>query len=261
MTRRILLALALASPLVPAESAHAEARTVTVAAASDLKFAFDEVLVGFKAAHPELTVTVTYGSSGTFSTQLQQGAPFDLFLSADLAYPKELETKGMIVPGSTFQYAAGRLVVWVPNTSALDVTRLGMEALRAPEIGHVAIANPAHAPYGRAAEAALKTYGVYDAVQPKLVLGENIAQTAQFVQTGAADVGLIAFSLAVAPPMATSGRYWEVPLTAYPTLEQGGCILRSAQDPDAARILAGYLTATEGRTVLKKYGFFLPEKP
>jgi molybdate transport system substrate-binding protein len=140
----------------------------------------------------------------------------------------------------------------------LDLSK-GLEALKDSSIQHIAIANPAHAPYGRAAEAALRSAGVYEAVQSKLVLGDNIVQTAQFVQTGAADVGLIALSLAVAPTMASAGRYFEIPQSMYPTLEQGGCVLKNAQDSEAAKTLTGYMQAESGRAVLKKYGFSLPE--
>lgn len=263
MTRRSLLALAafaLATAPLGARPAWGATNTVAVAAAADLKFALDELLVGFRAAHPEIAVTVSYGSSGTFATQLQHGAPFDVYLSADLAYPRDLEAKGLVLPGSTFEYAVGRLVLWVPNASTLDVATRGMDALRDPAVRHVAIANPLHAPYGRAAEAAMRAAGVYDAVHSKLVYGENVAQTAQFVQSGAADAGLVALSLAVSPAMASTGRYWEVPLSTYPQLDQGGCILNAAQDPAAARALVAWLSGEQGRAVLKKYGFYMPEE-
>lgn len=255
MTRRALVVLASAALFGAPAVARAAPNTVSVAAASDLKFALDELLVGLRSRRPDLTVTVSYGSSGTFATQLQQGAPFDLFLSADVAYARDLETKGLVAAGSVFTYAVGRLVLWVPTSSALDLSKLGMTALIDPSVQHVAIANPAHAPYGRAAEAALRGAGVYEAVRAKLVLGENIAQTAQFVQTGAADAGLLALSLALAPPMVASGRYWEVPPDAYPALNQGGCVLKRAQDPDAAATVVAALMSSEGRATLKKYGF------
>jgi molybdate transport system substrate-binding protein len=129
--------------------------------------------------------------------------------------------------------------------------------LRAASVRHVAIANPQHAPYGRAAEAALRSLGIYDSVQRKLVLGENVAQTLQFVQSGAADVGIVALSLALAPPVRGQGRYWEVPDAAYPRVEQGGVILK---DSKAARELRAFLLGDGARRVLKEYGFSLPEK-
>ena len=261
MRRRSLLVCLFGLLIGAALPARVQAapNTVVVAAASDLKFARDELLVGFRAAHPEITVTVSYGSSGNFSTQLQQGAPFDLFLSADIAYPRALEEKGLVLPRSTVMYGEGRLVLWVPVRGGLDPSR-GLELLRDPAVRHVAIANPIHAPYGRAAEAALKSSNVYQHINSKLVFGDNVTQAASFVQTGAADAGLIALSLAVAPPMAGSGRYWELPAGSYPRLEQGGCVMRAAQDQAAARLLMDRLTG-EGRAVLQKYGFFLPGSP
>ena len=151
----------------------------------------------------------------------------------------------------------GRLVVWVPTASRIPVDR-GFPSLTSPEVRKIAIANPRHAPYGRAAEAALRSQGVYDAVKDKLVFGENVAQTAQFVQSGAADAGIIALSLAVAPAMAREGRYFEVPLEAYPRVEQGGIVLGRAKDPEAARALRDFVLGQDGRAILKRYGFSLP---
>jgi len=151
----------------------------------------------------------------------------------------------------------GRIVLWVPATSRLPVER-GLQVLASPDLRKIAIANPRHAPYGRAAEAALRTFGVYDAVKDRLVLGENIAQTAQFVQSGNADAGIIALSLALAPALAREGRYFEVPLESYPRLEQGGVILARASAPEAARRLRDFILSADGRATLKRYGFFLP---
>lgn len=234
----------------------AEQRTLTIAAASDLKFALDELLEGFRAKHPGAQVQVTYGSSGNFLAQLSNGAPFDVFLSADVAYPRKLAEQGLVAD-DVFLYAVGRLVVWVPKGSPLPVEQRGMEALREPAAQRIAIANPQHAPYGRAAEAAMKSLGVYDAVEDKLVLGENIAQTAQFVQSGAADAGIIALALALAPAMKAQGSYWEVPLDTYPRMEQGGAILKNAKDAELARSFRDYLLGAEGTTLLKRYGFSL----
>jgi molybdate transport system substrate-binding protein len=175
-----------------------------------------------------------------------------------LSYPRQLAEQALAVPGSEFTYAVGRLVLWVPSASPLEVEKLGMEALRRPEVRHVAISNPQHAPYGQAAEAALRSLGVYEAVRGKLVYGENVAQALQFVQSGAAEAGLIALSLAVAPAVASTGRYWEVPLDAFPRLEQGGVILKTARNPDAAQRLRAFVTGERGRAVLKRFGFFLP---
>ena len=230
---------------------------LTIAAASDLKFALDEFLKDFRARNPEAEVQVTYGSSGNFLAQISQGAPFDVFLSADVAYPRKLVEQGL-VEGDVFLYGVGRLVVWVPRDSALPVEKLGLQALREPAARRIAIANPQHAPYGRAAEAALKSQGLFDSVKDRLVLGENIAQTAQFVQSGAADVGLIALALALAPAMKAEGRYVEVPLDAYPRMDQGGALLKKARDPALARRFRDTLHGEEGKALLRRYGFFLP---
>lgn len=231
---------------------------LTIAAAADLKYALDEVIHEYRSIHPQSVVRVSYGSSGTFFAQLSNRAPFDLFLSADLAYPRELAKRGLVLEGTEFTYAVGRIVLWVPSASKLDLEHSGVAVLRDPAVRHVAIANPQHAPYGRAAEAALRSLGVWDAVQAKLVLGENIAQTLQFVENGAADAGVIALSLALAPPLAGKGRYWEIPLAAYPRIEQGGVILKWASNVEQARRFREFLLSERGRAVLKRYGFFLP---
>ena len=169
-----------------------------VAAAADLNVALGELIARFGASH-DVDVTVSYGSSGTFYAQLLNQAPFDLFLSADLQYPNELVARGLTLPQTAFTYAVGRLVVWAPAGSPLEIERDGVQALTAASIAHVAIANPEHAPYGRAAVAAMESAGVYDRLRPKLVFGENVAQAMQFAQSGAADAAIVALSLALAP--------------------------------------------------------------
>ena len=205
-----------------------------------------------------IDVEPTYGSSGNFFAQLSNKAPFDIFLAADIDYPRKLIEQGQAVKESEFMYAIGHLVVWVRNESPLDVTGLGVQALVDPGVRKIAIANPKHAPYGRAAEAALKHLEVYGQVQDRLVLGENIAQAALFVESGAADVGIIALSLAMAPAMKEKGRYWSVPLDAYPRLEQGGAILNWARDRDATNAFRSFMTSEKGRNTLRRYGFQLP---
>jgi molybdate transport system substrate-binding protein len=232
---------------------------VRIAAAADLRFALDEMVRRFEADHPGVEVTVTYGSSGNFFAQLQQGAPFDLFLSADVEYPRRLEAQGVTMPGETFTYAVGRIVLWVRNDSPLDVATRGFDALLDPRAAHVAIANPEHAPYGRAAEAALESAGLLDRVRAKLVLGENVSQTMQFVQSGAADAGIVALSLALAPTVVDQGRYWEVPIDRYPRMAQGGAMLANAADPDAARLFAAFMQADAGRAILRRFGFSTEE--
>jgi molybdate transport system substrate-binding protein len=232
---------------------------LSIAAAADLQFALEEVSRQFHAAHPEVETQIVYGSSGNFYAQIRNQAPFDLFLSADLEYPRQLARQGLALPDSVFPYAVGRLAVWVRADSPLDVAAMQMRAFDDPSVKHAAIANPQHAPYGRAAEAALRSAAVYDRIAGKLVLGENIAQTLQFVQSGAADVGIVALSLALAPSMRGQGRYWEVPLNSYPKLWQGGVILKRAQGSRAAAAFRAYLVSAAGRRILQQYGFSLPD--
>jgi molybdate transport system substrate-binding protein len=238
------------------ESAPTE---LSIAAAADLKYALDDLVKQFAEKYPATKVNVTYGSSGNFFAQFQNGAPFDLFFSADIAYPRKLAEKGLGAD-DVFLYAIGRIVVWVPKDSPVDVDRLGIKALLEPSVRKIAVANPEHAPYGRAAVAAMKALNVYDQVESRLVYGENIAQTAQFAQSGAADVGILALSLAVAPQMRDAGRFWQVPLDAYPRMEQGGIILKSSRSLGTARAFRDFVMGDHGREVLAHYGFYLPGK-
>lgn len=231
---------------------------VGVAAASDLRFAMDDLIAASAAANPGVTVEATYGSSGTYFSQISEGAPFDVYFSADAGYPRKLETAGLAQSGSTQLYGIGQIVVWVPNDSALDVESRGLEALTDASVRTIAIANPEHAPYGRAAVAAMQTAGIYDAVKSKFALGESISQAAQFVESGNADIGLIALSLAVAPNLKDKGRYAVVPIESYPRLEQGAVVLKSAVDPEAAQAFVDFVLGPAGRTILDRYGFLLP---
>ena len=231
---------------------------VNIAAASDLKFALDELLSELQRQQSDIRCNVTYGSSGNFFAQLSEKAPFDLYLSADIEYPRKLIEAGLAIRETAFSYAIGHLVVWVPKDSPLKVEEHGIQTLLDPSVRKIAIANPRHAPYGRAAESALKSLGVHDQIEERLVLAENIAQTAQFVETGAADIGLISLSLALAPTLREKGRYWPVPETAHPPLEQGGVILSWVKDRDAADRVCAFLISDPGRAILKKYGFAEP---
>ena len=254
----VALLVAISADAFGGQAAPRRDRVVRVAAAADLQFALSEVVKAFEARHRDIRVEVAYGSSGTYHAQILQGAPFDMFLSADMSYPRDLIAKGVASREGAFLYAIGQIVLWVPQRSPLQVERLGMEALEDARIRHVAIANPLHAPYGRAAEAALRSAGLLDRVRPKFVFGENVAQAAQFVESGAADIGIIARSLALAPPMRAKGRYWEISRDAHPVMEQGGLILKAARDPGAANLLRRFLESAEARTILTKFGFVLP---
>ena len=210
----------------------ADAAEIKVAAASDLTFAFKDVVARFQK-QTGISIKLTYGSSGNFFAQIQNGAPFDLFFSADVGYPEKLDAAGLAEPGTIYEYASGRIVMWVPNASKLDLSR-GLAALLDPAIRKIAIANPVHAPYGIAAVAAMRHAAVYDQIESKLVLGENISQAAQFVESGNADAGIIALSLALAPAMGSSGRYVEIPATDYPPIVQAAVILKSSRNHSSA---------------------------
>jgi molybdate transport system substrate-binding protein len=240
--------------LLLAFSVHAG--KITVAAAADLKFAMDEIVTAFKEANPGEEVDVVYGSSGKFHTQIQQGAPYDLYFSADIGFPHELAKQGFAA-SEVRPYAFGRIVLW---SASLDATRMTLASLTDPKITRIAIANPKHAPYGQRAEEALRASGLWDQVEPKLVYGENIAHTAQFVQTGNARVGIIALSLALNPELANKGGYWLIPDTLHQPLEQGYIITRHAENSALARRFADYMASQSARTVMTKYGFVLPDE-
>lgn len=233
------------------------AEELTIAAAADLTFALKEIADNFHA-QMGTEVRVSYGSSGNLYSQIRHGAPYDILFSADITYPRQLESDGLAAPHTLYQYAVGRIVLWTRNQSGLDVSR-GISLLTDSKVRKIAIANPAHAPYGRAAVAALKHFRVYDQVQGKLVFGENVAQAAQFAESGNAEVAIIALSLALSPNVASRGRYWQVPLDAYPPLEQGLVITARAASKQSAKDFLAFVKAKESSAILKRYGFYLPQ--
>jgi molybdate transport system substrate-binding protein len=229
------------------------AQDITVAAAADLQFAMQDVATRFQKETGK-SVKLIYGSSGNFFQQIQNGAPLDMFFSADLDYPKKLEAAGLTEPGSYYQYAKGKIVIWVPKESKLDLSA-GMQALLDPSVKKIAVANPQHAPYGQAAVAAMQKENVYEKVKDKLVLGENISQTASFVVSGSADVGIVALSLALSPNMKDKGRYAEIPPTEYPPIEQACVILSSSKNKETAREFLSFIKTAAVADILKRYGF------
>lgn len=234
-------------------SQFCSAQEITVAAAADLQAAMQEVATRFQKETGK-AVKIIYGSSGNFFQQIQNGAPFDMFFSANLDYPKKLEAGGLTEPGTFYQYAVGKIVIWVPNDSKLDVSS-GLKSLLNPSIKKIAIANPQHAPYGQAAVAAMKKEEVYDKVADKFVLGENISQTASFVVAGSADVGIVALSLALSPNMKDKGRYAEVPAGEYPPIEQACVILSSSKNKETARQFLSFFKTPAVADLLRSYGF------
>ena len=245
-----LLMLSLLASVAPAQE-------ITVAAAADLHFAVDEIASRFQA-ESGIHVHAIYGSSGNFYQQIQNGAPFDVFLSANVDYPKKLEAAGLTQPGTYFEYARGRIVLAVPANSTLGVKQ-GLKVLANPAVKKVAIADPAHAPYGMAAVAALKAEHIYEQVSTKLVAGENISQAASFVLSGAADAGIIALSLVKAPAAGAQVRFEAIPANDYPPILQASVVLRSSKQQKAAEKFLAFLRGKEAATIFRQYGFEVPE--
>jgi molybdate transport system substrate-binding protein len=242
-----------------APTINAANREIAVAAAADLSVALPEIASAYEKTSG-VVVKLSFAASGALTQQIQNGAPFDVFFSADMDYPKQLIAAGKADGASLYRYAVGQLVLWTPADSPLDLDREGMNALLEPSVKKIAIANPQHAPYGRAAVAALKHYGLYEKVSDRLVLGENIAQAAQFVESGNAQVGFVALAHASAPAMQGKGKYWKIPADAYPPLDQGAVIIsNSAHMQDATAFLA-YMKSPEALAVLRHYGFTAPEQ-
>ena len=241
--------------LAAGQTAHAGEK-ITIAAAADLKFALDEIVMQFEKAHPADHVETIYGSSGKFQTQIRQGAPFDLYFSADIAYPRALKNEGFAASEAQ-PYAVGRIVLW---STSRDAGRMTLADLADPAISKIAIANPKHAPYGKRAEEALKASGVWEKVEAKLVYGENVAQAAQFVQTGNAQAGIIALSLALSPELSKRGGYALIPDQLHQPLEQGFIVTKRAAGNPLAQAFARFMAGQEARAVMTRYGFVLPGK-
>ena len=237
----------------------ASAGELTVAAAADLSPVLQPIAGNFQRETGN-TVRLSFGSSGDFFNQIENGAPYDVFLSADRGYPEKLVKLGLADSDSLRTYAVGRLVLWVPNNSHLDLEHQGMRALLDPSVRKIAIANPQHAPYGRAAVAALRHYMLYDKVAGRLVLGENVGQAAQFAESGNAQVGIIALAHALAPSVRPLGRYWIVPPDSYPALEQGAAIISKSKNKALAAQFLKYLAGSESQAIFRQFGFMVPGK-
>jgi len=256
--RRAFL-LAAAALLLPRLALPAPQRSVAVAVAANMKPAFEEIAARFQAAHPGVEVKATYGGSGNFFAQIANGAPFDLFLSADAEFPAKVVEKGL-ADGKAFTYAYGKLVVWVPKSSKIDLDGKGLAALTDPSVQKIAIASPELAPYGRAAKAALEKAGLYATLKDRIVTGQNVSQAAQFVQSGNAQAGFVPLSLARTPPLSEEGRAWLVPPSSYARIEQAGVVVRGAKEAALAHELAAFITGVGSRDVLERYGYDLPAR-
>lgn len=241
--------------LVMAHAAQAGGQ-ITIAAAADLKFAMDEIVSLFGKAHPADRVATVYGSSGKFHAQIRQGAPYDLYFSADIAYPRALKADGFAAT-EVQAYALGRIVLWRASRAGKT---LSLEDLTDPAIRSIAMANPRHAPYGKRAEEALRAAALWDKVESRLVYGENVAQTAQFVQTGNAQIGLIALSLALSPELSAYGSYTLIPDSLHQPLEQGFIVTRRAAGNPLAGDFSRFMRSPEARAIMVRHGFVLPVK-
>ncbi len=247
--------LALSGTSIP--HAGAAGHEINVAAAADLSNALQEVAANYEKK-TGVAVKLSFGASGALTQQIQNGAPFDVFFSADMGYPQQLIAGGQADGSTLYRYAVGKLVLWVPKDSPLDVEHKGMDVLLDPSVKKISIANPQHAPYGRAAAAALKHYGLDDKVADRLVLGENISQAAQFVESGNAQAGFVALAHAIAPAMQGKGKYWLVPAEAYPPLDQGAVLIPHSPHAQQAAAFLEYVKTAEVAAVLRRYGFSLP---
>ena len=237
-------------------SAPGSAAPLIVAAASDLAYCIDDLAAAFRKEAPEAEVKVSIGASGNFFAQIRNGAPFHVFMSADMIYPTQLAKAGAADGASLRPYAIGRIVLWTTD-ARFDVSK-GLELLRDPRVTRVAIGNPDTAPYGRAAKAALERDKLWEAVQPRPVIGENIAQAAQFVQTGNAQLGIVSYATVRSPRMANLGRYQLISDAGVPPIEQGAIVTTAGgKEPLAARFVR-FLGSPAARSILERNGFGLP---
>lgn len=227
------------------------AKEILVAAASDLAPAFEELGRQFEQ-ETGTKVTFSFGSTGTLAKLIENGLPVDLFAAANVEFVDSLERQGIILPGTKALYARGRITIWTRADSPLKIERL--EDLANPEVKHVAIANPEHAPYGAAAREALQSAGVWSKVEPKLVLGENVRQALQYAETGNAEATITALSLSVQ----SNGRWIAVPEQLHKPLDQALAVIKETHAENEARQFASFVNGAKGRPVMRKYGFILP---
>lgn len=221
---------------------------LTVAAASDLIPAFEEIKREFEASHT-IKIVFVFGSTGMITRQIENGAPMDLFAAANVSYIDQLEQKGLIIPGTKMIYARGRITLWTTNESTLRLASIS--DLARPEVTRVAIANPDHAPYGLAARQALEAAGIWERVKPKLVYSDNIRQALQYAETGNVEVAIVALSLSTQ----SNGRWSLIPEELHQPLDQGLAVMKTTQNEAAARTFAAFISGPHGRAVLQKYGF------
>lgn len=244
-----------ATPAAALAGEQAPAITLTVSAAADLAPAFTEIGQAF-TRETGIGVVFNFGSTGQLAQQIAHGAPVDLFAAANVAYVEELKQLDLILPDTQALYARGRITLWTRADSPLQLERI--EDLAGPEVQRIAIANPDHAPYGVAAREALQSAGIWDAVQPKLVLGENVAQTLLYAESGNVDVAIVALSLSVN----STGRWVLIPQELHQPIDQALAVIRTTEHEAAARQFAAFINGPLGRPIMRRYGFVLPgEEP
>ncbi|MBX3358699.1 MAG: molybdate ABC transporter substrate-binding protein [Phycisphaeraceae bacterium] len=249
----VLIVLALLAAGCSKAPSHEDDRVLRVAAASSVRAVAEALAREFESDHPGVRVTVTPGASGTLVAQMRNGAPFDVFLSADMNYPAALAAAGLTLDPPR-PYARGELVLWLPATAAASADGLALDVLRSGAVRQIAIANPDHAPYGQAATSALRSLGLYELVATKLAYGENVEQAAQFAHAGAAEAAILPRSLVSMPPLSGSGRWIAIPATAYEPIEHGVVVLKSSPQGPAAREFAGLILSPRGGETLARHG-------
>ena len=251
----LVLALALSTACGSSPSVKDGPVTLTVSAAADLTPPFEELGKLF-TNDTGTKVTFNFGSTGQLTQQVEQGAPVDLLAAANVSFVEDLEKQNLIIPDTKALYAEGRITLWTRSDSPLKLERV--EDLAKPEVHHIAIANPEHAPYGQAAREALQSAGIWDRVSSRLVFGENISQTLQYAETGNVDVAIVALSLSVN----SKGRWVLISDQLHKPLKQAMAVIRGTRHEAEARRFAGFVNSPQGRTVMRKYGFVLPgEEP
>lgn len=234
-------------------SLSARAEEVSVAVAANFSAPMQKIAVEFEKATGHKAQLVS-GSTGKFYAQIKSGAPFQLLLAADDETPAKLVKEGDGVPGSQFTYAVGKLVLWSPTPGFVDDKG---EVLKAGKFAHLSLANPKLAPYGFAATETLKALGLADALQPRLVIGESITQAQQFVVSGNAELGFIAFSQIHKDGKLIDGSYWLVPAKHYTPIRQDAVVLAKGKGSAAVEALAGFLKSDKARAIIKSYGYEL----
>lgn len=256
MRIRTVLSIFLCFIIVLTAPIYGQAQTqLSIAAAGDLHKVLEDIKTSFEAQYPDIKLKCSLGASGHLTQQIQQGAPYDIFLSADEAFPDRLQKAGLADSSGPFLYAIGRLIMWVRKDLNLDPNHDGLKVLLNPKVLTISIANPKLAPYGRAAEATLYQNGLYDLLKSKLIFADNVMQAAQFLYAGAADAGIVSYSYANNPMLLRNGIIWKIPTNAHPPIKQAGIIINYSKYKNQAHIFRSFLLSSKGQAIFAAYGF------